>query len=134
MLLNEEKKRESDDKLQAWHERKAVENQLKLARIQSKNDITTNIKQLEKPSFEFWLNKKNTEAKKSKLKQEQEKKLNETNLQIRRSISKISYEKWNESVLSRSKPVKFPLNRGLETLQGSSIANLNPNPWVNLKE
>lgn len=83
-------------------------------------------------NYQDWMAKKNEDLIRVKKQQEEKMKQIEqaklTHQKCRETVSSISYAKWARSASSKAKPV--PLNRGLETLRGSTTKTfINPEPW-----
>lgn len=80
-------------------------------------------------NFEEWLRKK--QEHKEAEKQESARRVERIREKCRESGSSLSFQEWLKKSKSRPKPV--PLNRGFETLKGSTTKMYkNPIPWKNL--
>lgn len=130
----EDKKRlENDAKVREWNERKHREAQKKISRLNEMKQVTE--RKVNEPKefkkairFEEWVEKKNEEFRKMKARQEEEKKKFKDYVKTRECISAVSYKKWMQT--SRNTPKPVPLNRGLESLRGSTTKlYVNPNAW-----
>lgn len=136
--IEELKRAASGEKVREWMKRKEIEAQKKLTRLNelklrsSEVDVKKAPKDNKKAiDFQQWLEKKNDEHKAQKRMQEERKKLQKDYRVCRESTSAAVYSKWKQSSKNVAKPV--PLNRGLESLRGSTTKIfVNPIEWKSL--
>ncbi|CAG9802542.1 unnamed protein product [Chironomus riparius] len=135
----EYKKFKNDEKVKAWNERKRREAEKKICRLNDMKQVTEK-KVNEKPKefkkairFEEWVTKKNEEYKALKAQKAEEKiKLKEYS-KTRETVSDVVFKKWLKNSKNVAKPV--PLNRGLDSLRGSTTKlYVNPTPWKSLEQ
>lgn len=132
------KKAANDEKVKEWMKKKECEAQKKLNRLNelkrrsSNVDLKEKTKDLKKAiDFEKWLEKKNDEHKVQKRLELERKKLQKDYRVCRESTSAVVYSKWKKSSKNTPKPV--PMNRGLESLRGSTTKIfVNPIEWKSL--
>lgn len=135
----EYKKLKNDEKVKAWNERKRREAERKICRLNDMRQVTEK-RVNEKPKefkkairYEDWVAKKNEEYKALKAQQEVEKRKIKEFTKTRETVSDVVFKKWLKNSKNAPKPV--PLNRGLESLRGSTTKlYVNPNPWKSLEQ
>ena len=131
------KKLENDEKVKAWNERKRREAERKISRLNDMKQVTE--KKLNEPKefkkairFEEWVAKKNREYKAMKAQTEEEKKKIKEFTKKRENVSAVVFQKWLKDSKNVAKPV--PLNRGLDSLRGSTTKlYVNPVAWKSLE-
>lgn len=136
----EMKRAANDEKVKEWMKKKELEAQKKLTRLNelkkrpSDVDLNKKTKDYKKAiDFKEWLEKKNDEHKAQKQMEEDRKKLQKDYRVCRESTSAALYSKWKESSKKTPKPV--PMNRGLESLRGSTTKIfVNPIAWKSLED
>lgn len=133
------KKLKNDEKVKEWNERKRREAEKKICRLNSMKQVAER-KINEKPKefkkairFEEWVEKKNEEYKALKAQQAMEKMKLKEYTKTRETVSDVVFKKWLKNSKNAPKPV--PLNRGLDSLRGStSKLYINPTPWKSLDQ
>lgn len=137
----ESKKAANDEKIKEWMKKKELEAQKKLTRLNELKKRSSDIEVVNRKTKDFkkaidfkqWLEKKNDEHKEQKRIEEERKKLQKDYRVCRESTSAALYSKWKES--SRKTPKPVPMNRGLESLRGSTTKIfVNPIAWKSLDE
>lgn len=119
--------------VQQWMTKKRIEAQEKVSRLNKLKKISNDEQKKQKDfknalDFQQWIKVKNLNHQATKREQEEKKKLSVTYQKCRESISNASYDKWKHSSNGKPKPVR--MNRGLESLRGSTTKIfLNPVPW-----
>lgn len=132
----EERRRKSQESVAKWMEKKKIEAEKRMLRLKKaeeefrmRQDSKKEKEALKKKiSYDDWIEAKTFEVKnKSQMKVKEEKivKIFEKSRQI---VSSKSFNDWLATSKQKAKPV--PLNRGLDSLRGSSTKiSINPQPW-----
>lgn len=133
--MEKERKQKSEEKIQSWMQRKQDEAEKKMILHNMKKkaaDAARKPKEFKKSiNFQDWLSQKNDELAAFKKKQEKMKAQRKNDQKSRESDSSASFNKWAQSAPSKPKPV--PLNRGLDSLKGSSsMIFVNPKAWESI--
>jgi len=131
------RKIKSEEMVDEWMRKKKIETERKMLRLAEMKKAAAQAankpKEFKKAiNFQDWLHKKNEDNIRLKQEEDEKKKRIEKARnncrKCRESVSSASYEKWFRSASSKPKPV--PLNRGLESLRGSTTKIfINPEPW-----
>lgn len=135
-LQQASRKKTSEVKVHEWIRKKEIEAEKQKSRLLAIKEAAEAAKKPKEfknaMNYQDWMAKKNEDLIRVKKQQEEKTKQIEqaklTHQKCRETVSKISYAKWARSASSKAKPV--PLNRGLETLRGSTTKTfINPEPW-----
>lgn len=133
----EERRQISQESVAKWMEKKKVEAEKKAMRLKKAEEEflmrQAEMKEREAPkkkiSYDEWIELKSAEVKNKSHMKTKEKKIVKIIENSRQIVSSKSFNDWLISTKSKPKPV--PLNRGLDSLRGSSTkpSFINPQPW-----
>lgn len=137
LKFEEERQTVSSTKVREWMRKKEIQADKKIAKLnEMKKEAEASVKPKEFKkviNFQDWLAKKNEAIEAQKKEQALKKKNVEDYQKCRKTVSATSYNNWVRSSSSKPKPV--PLNRGLESLRGSTTKiKTNPIPWQSLDD
>lgn len=124
---------QAEAKVQAWMEKKRIEADKKMARINEmkKKIVVDNSKTKEFKraiNFQDWISQKNENLVNEKKRQEEKQNSAKNYQKFRETASSKSYDNWVRKAPSKPKPV--PIGKGLESLRGSTTKIfVNPEPW-----
>jgi hypothetical protein len=134
----EERRQMSQESVAKWMEKKKIEAEKKALRLKKAEEEflmrQAKLKEKEAPkkkiSYDEWIELKSAEVKnKSQMKAKEKKKIVKIIENSRQIVSSKSFNDW--LISNKSKPKPVPLNRGLDSLRGSSTkpSFINPQPW-----
>lgn len=138
-MLEEAKliKAASEEKVKQWMEKKEIEAQKKLTRLNELKKRSSDMevrktKDLKKfIDFHQWIEKKNDELTAKKRADEEYKKRMRDYQNCRKSTANVIYNRWKEDSKNFPKPV--PMSRGLDSLRGSTTKiYVNPIAWKSI--
>lgn len=136
LQLEEERQKTSSTKVREWMRKKEIQADKKIAKLnvmkKEAEAASAKPKEFKKViNFQDWLAKKNEAIEAQKKEQELKKKKIENYQKCRKTVSSTTYENWIRSSASKPKPV--PMNKGLESLRGSTTKiKINPIPWESI--
>lgn len=135
--IEEERRQKCADSTKKWMEKKKIDANRKITRLQkAENDFLKRQQQkkeklAKKISYDEWMESKTAEVKRKSIDEKVKKRIEKVDKKVDKihvAKSQTSYQDWLAA--SKFKPKPVPFNRGLESLRGSlAKLNVNPTPW-----
>lgn len=120
--------KKSAEKVKEWMSQKCKSSRDLRAANEDDQQMVSNKKKNCEKDYQTWLNTKEKIIKMKKQSQRQEKQKQEQLKSYKKTLSSACYQKWVD--VSKDKPKPVPLNRGFDSLAGSTTCiYYNPNPW-----
>lgn len=124
----EARRKKSEEKVKQWMERKISTTTSKKTPKEEKPQKVQKKNLKSKKDYNEWLKEKNQKDLEKKRQKEKELREKEKQEIFRKNLSSAFYQKWCD--FSKTKPKPVPLNRGFESLAGSTTSiYTNPIPW-----